>query len=203
MLLKRWWWVILLAAVAGPVIGLFVAAVMTYMMPKHYESTAMVQVVEDPRVAALPSLPTECKVIKTQKTLELVSEALELPTRWGMDRDQVLASLMTMIDVRNIPGTDLIVIKVRHTNAEDARDVAMEAAKAYRARRTEIVGEHLGAGEIPRESVILHEQPTLALRPASPNVPLNLAVGAGGGLVCGLLLAFPAMGALNRIFRRP
>jgi capsular exopolysaccharide synthesis family protein len=39
---------------------------------------------------------------------------------------------------QNIRGTDLISIRVRHTNKEDAKDVTAEVAKAYKDYRTEI-----------------------------------------------------------------
>jgi len=130
------------------------AAVITYVMPKNYESVAVVQV--NPRapdmtifgaafnestggsVMTTQFFGTEFEVIKAQKTLLKVIEALELPTRWGQDREFVMRMLKGMVDTQNIRGTDLITIRVRHTNAEDARDVALEVAKAYKSRRAEL-----------------------------------------------------------------
>jgi succinoglycan biosynthesis transport protein ExoP len=133
------------------------AAVITYVMPKKYESVAVVQV--NPRTpdmhvfggmysesagAALMThqfFGTEFEVIKAQKTLMMASEALDLTTRWGVDRETSLSMLRGIVDTQNIRGTDLIRINVRHTNAEDARDVAIEVAKAYRDRRADLEDE--------------------------------------------------------------
>jgi len=131
------------------------AAVITYVMPKKYESTATVQV--NPRAAEMvvfgrsndpiggmmtpQFFGTEFEVIKSQKVLERVVETLDLTKRWGMDPDEALKMLKNIVDTQNIRGTELITIRVRHTNPEDARDVAMEVAKAYRERRAELENE--------------------------------------------------------------
>lgn len=130
------------------------AAVITYVMPKRYTSTSVVQVnprtpdmrifgtgFDDASGAAQMTqsfFGTEFEVIRSQKTLLLVIGALDLTTRWGVDKEQALHTLKEIVDTQNIRGTDLINITVRHTNAEDARDVAMEVAKAYRDRRGEL-----------------------------------------------------------------
>jgi capsular exopolysaccharide synthesis family protein len=132
------------------------AAVITYVMPKKYESTAVVQV--NPRTAELTIFGrgnseaaggrmtpqffgTEFEVIKSQKVLKRVVVALDLTKRWGVDADEALQKLKNIVDTQNIRGTELITIQVRHTNAEDARDVAKEVAKAYRERRAELENE--------------------------------------------------------------
>ena len=133
------------------------AAVITYVMPKKYQSVAVVQVnPKNPDMTIFGStftestgaaqmthqfFGTEFEVIKAQKTLSLAADALDLSTRWGVDRETALQVLRRIVDTQNIRGTDLIQIEVRHTNAEDARDVAIEVAQAYRARRAELEEE--------------------------------------------------------------
>jgi len=39
---KRFWWVFLFMAVASPLLGLLISSVITYAMPKKYESTATI-----------------------------------------------------------------------------------------------------------------------------------------------------------------
>ncbi len=132
------------------------AAVITYVMPKKYQSTAVVQVnsraaeltifgqgynTSGGRMMTPQFFGTQFEVIKSQKVLRRVVETLDLTKRWGVDAEDALGTLKNIVDTQNIRGTELITIRVRHTNAEDARDVAMEVAKAYRDRRTELENE--------------------------------------------------------------
>lgn len=128
------------------------AAVITYVMPKKYESTAVVEVkAPSPGLTVLGRENTELTtgavsaqffatqfdIIKSRNVLSKVSDQLELPNRWGYDKESVMMILKGIVDAQNRRGTDLIDIKVRHTNKEDARDIADEVAKAYFAYRTE------------------------------------------------------------------
>jgi polysaccharide biosynthesis transport protein len=132
------------------------ATVLTYVMPKKYESTATVQV--KPRTPGITVLgremtessgatmmtqqffATEFEIIKSRNVLVKVAEQLDLPTKWGYDKETIFMILKGIVDTQNRRGTDLIDIKVRHTNKEDARDITAEVAKAYKNYRTEIEG---------------------------------------------------------------
>jgi len=130
------------------------AAVITYVMPKKYESEATIEV--KPRMPGMSPLGsqmseisganrmtpqffgTEFEKIKSRNSLEKVVDSLELVTRWNVDKETALRILKGIVSTQNIRGTDLISIRVRHTNKLDARDVTDEVAKAYKAYRTEI-----------------------------------------------------------------
>ena len=130
------------------------AAVITYVMPKRYESQATIEV--KPRGAGMSPLGgqfndvsgaramtsnffgTEFEIIKSRNSLQKVVENLQLVNRWGVDKETALAILKGIVNTQNIRGTDLISIRVRHTNKVDARDIADEVARAYKAYRTEI-----------------------------------------------------------------
>lgn len=128
------------------------ALVITYVMPKRYESIAVLQV--RPSVPSLEVMPgvvtrnaagftqsflqTEFKVITSQKTLDIVIDELDLTNHWNLDREQVRERLSGMIDAQNIRGTDLIEIEVRAPNPQDARMIADRVSKAYRLRRAEL-----------------------------------------------------------------
>jgi capsular exopolysaccharide synthesis family protein len=130
------------------------AAVITYVMPKKYESEATIEV--KPRAAGLSPLGsdlnelsgaarttpqffgTEFEKIKSRNSLEKVVQNLELVNRWSMDKETVLQILKGIVDTQNIRGTDLISIRVRHTNKVDARDIAEEVARSYRQYRSEM-----------------------------------------------------------------
>lgn len=130
------------------------AAVITYVMPKKYESQAIIEV--KPRMAAMSPLGphmaetmgarmmtaqffgTEFEKIKSRNSLQKVVEGLELTNRWSVDQESAIGILKGVVNTQNIRGTDLIAIRVRHANKVDARDIAEEVAKAYREYRDEI-----------------------------------------------------------------
>ncbi len=128
------------------------AAVITYVMPKKYESEAVIEV--KPRSVGMSPLGsigssggammttqffgTEFEKIKSRNSLAKVVENLELVNKWNVDKETALRILKGIVNTQNIRGTDLISIRVRHTNKEDARDVTAEVARAYKAYRTEI-----------------------------------------------------------------
>jgi capsular exopolysaccharide synthesis family protein len=132
------------------------AAVITYVMPKKYESEATIEV--KPRMSGMSPLGpqmteisgasrmtpqffgTEFEKIKSRNSLEKVVDNLALINRWTVDKETALRILKGIVITQNIRGTDLISIRVRHTNKSDARDVAEEVANAYKAYRTEIEG---------------------------------------------------------------
>jgi succinoglycan biosynthesis transport protein ExoP len=128
------------------------AAVITYVMPKKYESTAIIEV--RPRGALVDPLPmlaqgsgmmrmtprffeTEFEKIKSRKILIKVMDKLELSAKWGQEPETVLRILRSIVSTQNLRGTDLISIRVRHNKKEDACAIADEVAKAYREYREE------------------------------------------------------------------
>jgi capsular exopolysaccharide synthesis family protein len=132
------------------------AAVITYVMPKKYESYATIEV--KPRGAGMSPLGatmtetsgasratpqffgTEFEKIKSRNSLQKVVENLQLVNRWNVDKETALGILKGIVNTQNIRGTDLISIRVRHTSKVDARDITEEVANAYKAYRAEIEG---------------------------------------------------------------
>jgi polysaccharide biosynthesis transport protein len=130
------------------------AAVITYVMPKKYESEATIEV--KPRSAGMSPLGanfgevsgarmmtpqffgTEFEKIKSRNSLEKVVENLELTNRWNVDKESALGILKGIVGTNNIRGTDLISIRVRHTNKLDAKDIAEEVANSYKEYRKSI-----------------------------------------------------------------
>ena len=136
------------------------ASVITYVMPEKYESTAVIQV--KPRGKAFESLDgvsstrmammtpqffgTEFEIIKSQNSLIRVIKKLELANKWEVSSEQALEILKNIVRTENKRGTDLIEIMVRHTDKDDARDIADEVAVAYREYRSELENESLNKG---------------------------------------------------------
>jgi len=136
------------------------ASVITYVMPEKYESTAVIQV--KPRGKAFESLDgvsstrmammtpqffgTEFEIIKSQNSLIRVFKKLELANKWEVSSEQALEILKNIVRTENKRGTDLIEIMVRHTDKDDARDIADEVAVAYKEYRSELENESLNKG---------------------------------------------------------
>ncbi len=128
------------------------AAVITYVMPKKYESEATIEV--KPKSAGMSPLGggmsagasrmtpqffgTEFAKITSRNSLSKVVEKLDLTDRWRVDHETAIRILKGIVVTQNIRGTDLISIRVRHQDKEDARNVAAEVANAYKAYRNEI-----------------------------------------------------------------
>ncbi|GAA5125336.1 polysaccharide biosynthesis tyrosine autokinase [Luteolibacter yonseiensis] len=130
------------------------AAVITYVMPKKYESEAVMEL----KAQGMGMTPfggnlefqttgnrmspqffgTEFEKIKSSKSLYKVVEKLELANKWGVDKSVAVQILKGIVHTENTRGTDLISIRVRHTDKDDAKDVAEEVAKAYKEYRFEI-----------------------------------------------------------------
>ncbi len=146
---KRFWWVFLVMIPVGSIMGLLVAAVVTYVMPKKYESEMVIEVKPLGGEKASPKITpqffgTEFEKIKSSNSLGKVVDNLGLIDKWGVDRETAIRILKGIVNTQNIRGTDLISIRVRHTNREDARDIAAEVAKSYRDYRIEIMKREEG-----------------------------------------------------------
>ncbi len=136
------------------------ASVITYVMPKKYESSATIEVkprerMIDPLGGAMrtagPTMTaqffgTEFEKIKSRNSLTRVIDKLDLVNKWGIDRETVFKILKNIVDTQNIRGTDLIFITVRHTNKEDARDITAEVASSYKEYRTDLEGKTADKG---------------------------------------------------------
>jgi succinoglycan biosynthesis transport protein ExoP len=125
------------------------AAVITYVMPKKYESMALVEV--KPIVDIDPAggrsmgstgmtmtrqfMNTQFEIIVAPATLELAIDKIQLETRWGENRKTVLKILRGIVRTSQRRGTDLIEISVRHRKKEDAQAVAEAVYQAYEQRR--------------------------------------------------------------------
>ena len=146
---KRYWWMLLAMLPVGAVVGLFVSAVITYVMPKKYESEIVVELREPSDASATDAAPTgsqsfkfkfetELEKMRSGNTLGSVVDALELIQRWSVDKQEAIQILKGSLSTQQIDGTDLVSIRMRHTHKEDARDIAAAVVQAYKAVRLEI-----------------------------------------------------------------
>lgn len=128
------------------------AAVITYVMPKKYESIALVEVT--PIVDVDPTLGgghggmgvqmtrqfmnTQFEIIVAPETLGLAIDKIQLETRWGQDRTTVMNTLRGIVKTSQRRGTDLIEISVRHRKKEEAQAIAKAVYEAYKDRRYDL-----------------------------------------------------------------
>ncbi|MDB6077870.1 MAG: capsular exopolysaccharide family [Akkermansiaceae bacterium] len=130
------------------------ALVLTYVMPKKYESRAVVQVQSsEQRYRVDPTannrsgenqtifLATEFEVIKSQKTLDEAIVKLQLVDHWNTDLESVRRRLRGIVDAEGIRGTSLIAIRVRCNDAKDAKAIAEQVADSYARRRNQLVDD--------------------------------------------------------------
>ncbi|MFD2255293.1 GumC family protein [Luteolibacter algae] len=136
------------------------ASVITYVMPKKYESFATIEVKPRGRTIdpldgvvgnRMPTMTpqffgTEFEKIKSRNSLSRVVEKLDLNNKWGVSPEMALQILKNIVNTQNIRGTDLISITVRHQVKEDARDITQEVAESYKEYRTELESKSLEKG---------------------------------------------------------
>lgn len=128
------------------------AAVITYVMPKKYESIALVEVKQivdmDPTMSGIKSgngaqmsrqfMNTQFEIIVAPETLNIAIDQIQLESRWGQDRKSVLAQLKGIVRTSQRRGTDLIEISVRHGKKAEAQTIAKAVYEAYKERRNQL-----------------------------------------------------------------
>ncbi len=214
---KRFWWVFLVMAVAMPILGLMISSVITYVMPKRFESTATIQFGADgfqhgyfPGKAFQLSVRDHLQSILSDEVLLKVADNLELPNKWGYGRTEILQQLRPLIQVEQIRATDLVTVRVRHTNKEDARDIAAEVVNVYYSKLRDLqsggtsqeIQKRTREWIEPSVPMFVHESPVIAQIPISPNVRFNLLSGILGGLVLSPFLSLPLIWLLNLSVRK-
>lgn len=126
------------------------AAVLTWVIEKKYESTALVQVLspdQNPnsiigvRGAQLGPAMTrsffqnQFLIIESPATLERVVEELGLEEDWGVNREEAIDRLKAITRAQDKRGSDLVEITVRHAEPETARRIADAVARSYKNGR--------------------------------------------------------------------
>ena len=177
-MLKRWWWVFLVMALIGPVVGLFTAAVVSYVMPKKYESRAVIEV--KPRMVYWNGVASdsrdlssfyisEADKIKSRTTLFKVIDKLDLTRQWGADRETALEVLRGMLSATEIMGRDVISIRVVCADKAAARDIVTEVVRCYKdyrdetdAREMEMALEELKKAVLAQEKIVEERRKALA-----------------------------------------
>ncbi len=133
---------------------LVLTIVVLRLVPRKYDGEAMIEI--KPRSPSMTPLgtgfgessgasqmtpqffATEFEKIKSSNSLGKVVDNLELADRWHVDKETAVRKLKDSVTSENIRGTDLVAIRVRDASKQDASEIAMEVARAYKAYRSEI-----------------------------------------------------------------
>jgi len=139
-----------MVTVIGPLIGLLLGALVTWAMPRVYQSEIVITV-STPNSNLGPNAPTStCAIcdaaefdkITSPTTLRKAAETLDLSIRWHVTEGEAVRMLLGMVSWRDIPKTRQISIGVRHTDRVEARNIAAEVARVYLEYRLESAERH-------------------------------------------------------------
>lgn len=166
-------------AFAAVFLGVFLfiflsSAVVTFMLPETYSANARVVAPE----------ATDLQLFQSAELLKEVSQQLDLPetlaARYGetkpLEAKRVEDLLRRSVQVRRLPGTDLIEIRASTPSPVECAKWANEVAET-------------GAREARQgsSSIRLLERAVPPARPSRPNKALNLALGALVGIFLGTM----------------
>lgn len=149
--MKRWWWLFPALAVVGVLAGVIVASVITYVQPKEFDSTAVVELKAPGSVnisfdSGSPSsgegesefLRQEMDLLKSPGLLRGAVKQIDFDKRWGVSEKTAVETWQRSISVERLPGTDLVTIRARYVNREDARDMVTAVITEYRKHRSSV-----------------------------------------------------------------
>ena len=180
---RRFWWLFLVMPPVCMLLGLGLGFLWTRFAPKVYEAKAIVQYTSSAGTTRPAAWMTWAEALRSQESLERVSERLDLSQRWTLPEERAVAKLRTLIGVAQIPGTDLLELSVRHTDPVDAAAIANELVDDVQAPAND--------RSIPPRpsSIIAHAEASVPVAPVSPNRPLVLAISAAAGFLLSPLAA--------------
>jgi hypothetical protein len=149
---SRFRMVLILSFPAGLLFCFLLSAVITYVMPKLYESYVVIQVTKKSDNTkkfdnSVRFFINDFQASHRQEIYQMISKRLRLNSRWGMTDDEVIKYLDRSISLHPVKGKDLALITVKMTGPVDARDVALE----YYAACKHFDPSEIGVQELEKE----------------------------------------------------
>jgi len=167
--MRRRWWLLLVCVPVGLVAGLFASAVLMYLSPKIFESTAVVEIKPD-AVVSLPDadggVPVADPAFIEKEMAHLTSPEVmrravvkgAFDKRWGMTEEVAVEEMGRSVRVERIQGTDLVSIRALSVFRQDAPEMAEAVADGYREDRVARVNKDSAqAVDELKQSVEYHE----------------------------------------------
>jgi capsular polysaccharide biosynthesis protein len=164
------------------------SAVVTFILPDSYASTA--------RVAVDGDTSGECSVIQSDAVLGTTIDKLNLNTAWGrkyngripLKTQETMQLLRQRMSLKPERGTKLIDITLYSEDRNEAARIANSVAEAYQ----DYSRDSRKAAQAPVNPLAIVDQPNLLIdvavpgqTPVRPNKPLNLFIGAVAGTLLG------------------
>lgn len=153
-------------------------------------------------------MQTECEVIQSEAILGKAIEDLDLNKEWGkkyangdrLKTSETMALLRARVDLRPVPNTSVIEIRIYSEKPEEAAKVANSIAEAYRDQSSH-PDPAASMSSSPRVEILDRAVP--GFRPVRPNKPLNITLGVLMGLVLGLLAGAGAWWVGLQVGKKP
>ena len=156
-------------------------ALITFILPESYASTARIKVEPDvTEVAGTEQsqgasslhdhfLQTEFEVIQSAAVLDKVIEALGLNVVWGkkyaggeqLETSETLALLKSRLDLRSVRNKSLMEIRFFSENPDEAANIANAIAEAYREHRSEKARQLANGGVKTLKDLIEEQEPNV------------------------------------------
>ncbi len=131
---KRYRWVLLALVLLGAFLGLTAAAVITYVMPRKYESFAVLQIPANTDTTPV-DLRAEAAMVERGDALEQVIDVHDLARRWSLPKEEALVALGKALTITPVDDGRRITIRVVHTSRQDACDIAEALVSVYQKSR--------------------------------------------------------------------
>jgi len=189
---RRWWWIIPLMIPLGTCLGLLLATLHRSLQPEEFEAATISEIrsaqVFQTNPAQVVSFDldmqkNEVRNAVSSETLETAAKRLGLATRWKLGEVEVISKLAEIVAARIIPGTDLLEVRVRTTNAQDSSDVANMIAGILQEQRP--------------TQIIIHQNASPSVVPA----PMK-AIGTTGPVLGTIFSPFMALALIGFLHRR-
>ena len=148
-------------------------AVVTYLLPKKYSARTLLELhmeadrpkqfdpdsmnrapASDPRY-----LQTQFEIIQSKDVLYPVVEKQGLPQKWAVDgqpmsRENCFYKLRSMMNLKEVHGTELLEVDVKSTSPEEARDLVNAIAEGYQdVKRSTLSSTGIQTGEAMRQNI--------------------------------------------------
>jgi len=145
--LRSRWGIITLTAL----LVFFTAVVITKILPKKYTSSSIIQIHFPQTYSPVPGatqqtltghipqrfyLENQIKLVTSEKNLKEVARELDLVSEWGLqDINQAVSIIRSVTSVSPQQLSDLVDIKVQHTDQKECHDLARAISEAYQNQR--------------------------------------------------------------------
>jgi uncharacterized protein involved in exopolysaccharide biosynthesis len=164
---KKYWWVLFLSIGVFSFLGLLGGGLIAYIQPKLYEASATIQLNPTPATGAnaqqtsSTQFSTAIELITSSTVLERVAESLDLTQRWGLPKQEVIAHLQSAVTAGVVRGTDLVTVRVRMPNADDAMKIANSTVNQFGEHQAERRRERSGIIHAELKNAIYAQEDTL------------------------------------------